>query len=288
MDDRYGVPEDRLAHYTCFRAPGPVRVDGRLDEQAWQAAPLSPPFVDLVSGGPAPLATCVACLWDDRAFYVGFHVEEPDVRATLTARDSFVWNDNDVEVFIAGEDCYYEFEINALGTVYEAFFVWQDALRPGGRFDRPEYDPRRRHVDLLGGFQDASRFGRHPRGKRWAFLDWDFAGLEAAVHVDGTINDPAAPDRGWTVELAFPWAGMAPLFSGRRLPPREGDVLRVDFSRFEPLGPLGGKPAPGWSLNPHGVYDSHIPECFSCVHFSGDAAEARDKGSGATTARCRG
>jgi dipeptide transport system ATP-binding protein len=25
---------------------------------------------------------------------------------------------------------------------------------------------------------------------------------------------------------------------------------------------------PGWSLNPHGVYDSHIPESFSVVHFT--------------------
>ena len=27
-------------------------------------------------------------------------------------------------------------------------------------------------------------------------------------------------------------------------------------------------PSPGWALNAHGVYDSHIPECFSYVHFT--------------------
>lgn len=268
MSTNYNVSEEQLAHCTCFRAPGPILVDGRLDEAAWRAAPLSPPFVDLVTGGPAPLETRIACLWDERAFYVAFRIEEPDVRAALTERDSFVWNDNDVEVFIGGDDCYYEFEINALGTVYEAFFVWQDALRPGSRFDRPEYDPRCRRVDMLGGFQDASRFGRHPRGRRWAFLDWDFQGLESGVHVDGVINDSSRRDKGWTVELAFPWQGMRPLFAARAFPPREGDVLRVDFSRFEPLGDPARKPAPGWCLNAHGVYDSHIPECFSFVRFS--------------------
>jgi hypothetical protein len=270
MNARYGSPEDQLFHYTCFRAPGPIRVDGRLDEAAWLAAPLSQRFVDMVTGEPGFFATRVACLWDERAFYVGFHVEEPAVRASLTERDSFIWNDNDVEVFIGGNDCYYEFEINALGTVYEAFFVWQDAFKPGSRFDRPEYDLRVRNVDLLGGFQDASRYGKHPRGKRWAFLDWDFQGLESGVRVDGVINDSSHIDKGWTVELAFPWQGMKPLFSDRAFPPREGDILRVDFSRFEALRSLGSevKPHPGWSLNPHGVYDSHIPECFSYVHFT--------------------
>lgn len=53
--------------------------------------------------------------------YVGFWIEEPQVRASLTERDSFIWYDNDVEVFFGGEDCYYEFEINALNTVYEVF-----------------------------------------------------------------------------------------------------------------------------------------------------------------------
>jgi hypothetical protein len=53
------------------------------------------------------------------------------------------------------------------------------------------------------------------------------------------------------------------------LPPRPGDTLRCDFSRFEAVR-VHGKPLPenpGWSLNLHGVYDSHIPESFSVVHF---------------------
>jgi hypothetical protein len=54
------------------------------------------------------------------------------------------------------------------------------------------------------------------------------------------------------------------------VPPRAGDVWRMDFSRFELLENCGVavEPHPGWALNRHGVYDSHIPECFSFVHFS--------------------
>jgi len=274
----YGVGEDRLTHVTAHRAPARIAVDGDLDKPAWRAVPRSPRFVDMVSGEPALYETRVACQWDAERFYVAYWIEEPQVRATLTERDSFVWNDNDVELFVAGDDCYYELEINAFGTAYEAFFVWQDALVRGSRFDRAGFDPMSRKVDLLGGFQDASRHGKHPRGRRFAFLDFDLAGLETAVRVDGKINEPGTTDRGWTVELALPWQSLAFLLGGRPLPPGEGETLRCDFSRFEALR-VHGKPLPenpGWSLNPHGAYDSHIPESFSVLELTAKtAAESR-------------
>lgn len=270
MKTRYGAPEEALAHYACRRTRDRIHIDGNLDKPVWRSTPKSARFVDLVSGEPGFFDTRMACLWDDWALYVGFWIEEPQVRATLTERDSFIWFDNDVEVFLGGDDCYYEFEINALGTIYEVFFIYQDALKRGSRFDRPEFDLYSRNVDVLGGFQDASRIGKHPRGKRWAFMDWDFPGLQSAVQVDGVINDSAHIDKGWTVELAFPWSGMASLFARQTLPPKEGDTLRASFSRFEALRYHGRTVAesPGWALNAHGVYDSHIPECFSYLHFS--------------------
>jgi hypothetical protein len=264
------VGAERLTHITCHKASSRIVVDGDLAKPAWRDAERSPRFVDMVSGEPALYDTRVACQWDAERFYVAYWIEEPQVRATLTERDSFIWNDNDVEIFVAGEDCYYELEINAFGTVYEAFFVWQDALVRGSRFEKAGLDPMSRKVDLLAGFQDANRFGRHPRGRRFAFLDFDLAGLETAVRVDGKINDPATTDRGWTVEMGLPWKSLAFLFDGRPLPPREGETLRCDFSRFEAVR-VHGKALPenpGWSLNPHGVYDSHIPESFSVVHFT--------------------
>jgi hypothetical protein len=270
MKPAYGCDEKDLAHYTCHRMPRKIEVDGFLDIPEWQKAPKSRRFVDLVTGVPCFFETRMASLWDDENLYVAFWIEEPNVRARLTARDSFVWTENDVEIFIGGEDCYYEFEINALGTVYEVFYIWQDAYKRGSRFDVPEFDLLTRRVDILGGFQDAMRSGRHPRGARWAFMDWDFPGLKTGVKVAGTVNDPSNIDKGWTAEIAFPWQGMKALAGSRPVPPGDGDVWRMDFSRFELLEYCGVKaePHPGWALNRHGVYDSHIPECFSFVHFS--------------------
>src|SRR5438094_822198 len=89
---------------TCYRAGGPLTIDGRLDEPSWRAAPTSTPFVDIVTGEPAWFDTRVALLWDDDCLYFGFRAEETDVRATLTERDSKIYEENDLEIFIAGKD----------------------------------------------------------------------------------------------------------------------------------------------------------------------------------------
>src|SRR3954470_16774812 len=159
------------ARYTCYRAAGPIAIDGKLDEPSWQLAPKSSPFVDIVTGRPAWFDTRVALLWDDDHLYFGFWVEETDVWGTMTARDSKIWEENDVEVFIGGKDAYYEFEINALNTVYEVFWIWKDILKPGSPYHgRPEFDPATQRTMVLDGVGGHV----HPRGERWGFLDWDF------------------------------------------------------------------------------------------------------------------
>jgi hypothetical protein len=125
-----------------------------------------------VTGEPAWFDTRVALLWDDDCLYFGFTAEEPEVRGYLTERDSRIYEDNDVEVFIAGENAYYEFEINALNTIYEVFWIWKDALAPGSYYGRPEFDPAAQRTMVLDGVGGHV----HPRGERWGFLDWDFPG----------------------------------------------------------------------------------------------------------------
>jgi hypothetical protein len=274
VSGRAAEPDIVPAEYTCHRAAGPISVDGIPDEASWQAAPKSPRFVDMVTGTPGPFDTRSAAVWDDENLYVAFWVEEPFVEAHLTERDAIIFTENDVEVFIDGGDCYYEFELNARNTVYEVFFIWQDAYTQGGRFDLPEFDVRTGKAYSFGGDYDRKPEsfwrGTHPRGCRWAYPSWDFPGLRSAVHVDGTLNDASDVDRGWTVEVAFPWAGMAHLANGRPLPPREGDTWRMFFGRFQKLVLSGQEvqPHPAWVWSHHGIYDTHMPERFPVIRFS--------------------
>jgi Carbohydrate family 9 binding domain-like len=270
------------AAYQCLRTREPIPIDGDLTKAAWQTAPRSPRFVDMATGDPGYFDTRAAALWDDENLYIAFWIEEPFVEAQLTERDSLIFNENDVEVFIDGGDCYYEFEINALGTVYEVFFIWQDAFGAGSRFDQAGFDPRSRNALSFGGNsdRDGKTFwrGTHPRGCRWAFLDWDFPGMKSAVKVDGKINDRSAVDRGWSVELAFPWTGMKWLANGRALPPRDGDLWRIFFGRFEKMifGGREANPQPAWCWTKHGVYDTHLPDRWTEVRFSTEALQDRE------------
>jgi hypothetical protein len=269
------TPDPRnAANYTSYKINVPVEVDGNLDKAVWQKAAKSPRFVDMVTGDPGLYNTRAAVLWDDENLYVGFWAEEPFVTATLTERDSLMFLDNDLELFIDGGDCYYELEVNAFNTLYEVFFIWKDAYKRNGKFDVPEFDVFKEKALTFGGDHDRSGkhfwWGTHPRKLRWAFLDFDMPGLRTAVQVDGRINDPSSIDKGWTLEIAIPWKSMNWLANGRTLPPSEGDVWKMFFGRFQKIT-LSGKevqPHPAWAWNKHGIYDTHLPECFTNIHFT--------------------
>jgi len=259
--------EKEIPHYTAHKTSVKPQIDGCLDEPAWQMAPRSPRFRDLISGRETIHDTRAALLWDEEYLYVAYWIEEPDLQATLTERDAPIYQNNDVELFIAGKDVYYEFEINSFGTIYEVLFIWNEAYEQGGYHLLPGLGKDAPESETFNGVGYTS----HPRGLRTGFFQWDFPGLQSAVYLDGTINDNQDRDRGWTVELALPWSGMDVLAKGdkRSLPPQDKDVWRMDFSRFNQY--KEAKPADdsgGWAWSPHGVWDSHIPECFSYVHFS--------------------
>jgi hypothetical protein len=121
---------------------------------------------------------------------------------------------NDVELFIAGQDAYYELEVNSLGTIYEVFFIWEEAYERAGYARMPEFDRGKEGVRPFRGVG----FKNHPRGPRIGFWRWDLPGLRSAVHVDDTVNDSSDRDRGWTVEIAVPWEGLAPLARDSHIP----------------------------------------------------------------------
>ncbi|MBR4756383.1 MAG: carbohydrate-binding family 9-like protein [Bacteroidales bacterium] len=270
--------------YQIRRAPAPIKIDGDLGKAVWLKAEKSTRFVDAVGGTPGIYDTRAAMLWDAEALYIAFWVEEPYPAATLTERDSLLWVENDLEVFIAGEDTYYEMQINAIGVIYEVFYLWRDAYP---RFDasgklvagKPYFARERFDIMNNGAVSFGGNFDRqdehfwtgiNPRGLRWVYRNWDFPGLETAVKVDGSLNDPSVVSKGWTAELKFPWKGFSDLFGEETVTPKAGMQMRMFHGRYNLLH-LNGKPVNvGWSWHPVGVADNHNPERFASFQLSSE------------------
>ena len=221
-------------HYNCVRARAPLKIDGKLDDAAWQNAPWTDWFVDIEGDAkPAPrFHTRVKMLWDDQNLYIGAELEEPDVWATLREHDSVIFHDNDFEVFLnptADGLKYFEFEINALNTSWDLFLP--KPYREGGKADN----------------------------------SWEIPGLRSAVWIDGTLNDPIDHDRGWTVELAFPWTAFTPRSGKGR--PSHGAEWRVNFSRVEWNKKLPGSKEDNWVWSPQGLVNMHVPARWGVVSF---------------------
>ena len=187
-------------------------------------------------------------LWDDDYFYIGAEMEEPDVWATLTERDSVIFRDNDFEVFIDPDGdthAYYELEVNALNTLWDLMLI--KPYRDGGP----------------------------------AINGWDIAGLQSAVDVRGTINRPGEATKAGVsrsrcrgrffakrrrvarrLNPAIDGVSTSHACSGTWTLLRAGDVKRLKPGSTDPL------PEHNWVWSPQGAINMHMPERWGYVQFS--------------------
>lgn len=180
-----------LPTYVVPRLKGELKIDGKLDDAAWQTAPSTPPFVYTMTGGPAKSEVHAKLLYDDTYLYVAFDVQTADVWGTKTQKDEPIYGEQVVEIFIdadGDQKTYNELEVSPHNVQFDAAFDY-------------------RRSDLQKAIQ------------------WD-SHMETAVQVQGTLDNPSDTDRGFTVEMKIP---MANLYAVPRLPPKPGDTWRFNL-----------------------------------------------------------
>ncbi|QEH41648.1 carbohydrate-binding family 9-like protein [Chitinophaga sp. XS-30] len=230
-------------HYVCYQTREAISIDGLPTETSWQQAVWTEDFSDIEGDArPAPLhRTRVKMCWDAQHLYIFAELTEPHIWATLRQHDTIIFHDNDFEVFIDPDGDthqYFEIEINALNTVMDLFM--SKPYRNGGP----------------------------------AMLNWDTKGLRTAVHINGTLNNPADKDRSWTVEMAIPFKALA--FFNTRITPEEGATWRINFSRVQwQTDVVNGRyvkrpktPEYNWVWSPQGIINMHAPEKWGYLQFS--------------------
>lgn len=180
----------------CRWATGPITIDGTLNEPAWQKAQVLKDFVVYWEHRPAKTATTARLLWDDTNLYFAAEMEDSDLYADVTQRNGMTWTNDVFELFFkpsAKRLAYYEFQVNAANTQLELFFP----SRGSGGYQR---------------FAPLTRFG-----------------MESAVRLQGTLNNPADKDKGWTVEGRIPLSAF--LASGDK--PQPGGKWRFALCRYD-------------------------------------------------------
>lgn len=240
--------------YVCYKTNTPIIIDGILSDEEWEAIPPIGDFVDIIADkSRAPhLNTMVKMAHDDKGLYIGAWLEEPHLWATLTRHDATVFLDNAFEVFFNPSNDthnYLEYEVNALGTIW----------------------------DLM--------LNKAYRDQGMGFSGWEFAGMKTAVHLDGTLNDPRDTDKGWSVEIFFPWESIYQVVTGKNKP-ADGDQIRVNFMRVQwPIITVDGKYVKRplkegeqyiesyWLWAPLGEPSTHLPEYWGYVQFTDQVAD---------------
>lgn len=241
--------------YYCCRALKPFFLDGKLDKPFWEDAPFTDAFWDIEGEHMERprFLTRAKMLWDDNNLYVGAKLDGNEIWGYITNRDDVIFQDNDFEIFIdpdSDTQQYYEFEMNVLNTLWDLFLPM--AYRDNGKG--------------LNGY--------------------DIHGLRTAVFVDGTINDPRAFNRSWSVEVVIPFAAITECLPQKRSP-KEGEYYRINFSRVQwktdikddkyqkQTNPATMQPLPedNWVWAPTGVINIHYPELWGFVFFTTTATK---------------
>lgn len=244
LENLFSTPKNYVVRHT----DEVLKMDGNLQENAWQKAVWTSDFVDIEGNlKPLPkLQTRVKMLWNDSTLFIAAELQEPQIWATQTHHDDIIYKDNDFEIFIDPDNNthqYFELEVNAINKIFDLFLP--KPYRNGGD----------------------------------ALISWDMAGLKTGVEVVGTLNNSKDTDKGWTVEFAIPLSSLRMGFPVKV--PEEGTLWRINFSRVEwdtkivgnkniKLTDTAGKNLPehNWVWSPQGVINMHFPERFGYLQFS--------------------
>ncbi|RYZ04749.1 MAG: hypothetical protein EOO73_22415 [Myxococcales bacterium] len=185
------------------RSRSPIRIDGKLDEDAWQHASLTGPFVNVTTGRPvtgSELGGRAKLLYDDSALFLGIEVVDEDLRGGFPPNepDPHLWSKDAVEIMIDpdgdGDNLdYYEVQIGPQNLVFDSVFdaYNQPRVEPNGPFGHQEWSSK----------------------------------LTSAVTLRGTLDDDEE-DEGYTVELSIPWSSFN---RAKRTPPTSVDTWRMNL-----------------------------------------------------------
>lgn len=166
---------ENLPVYKISYTNSKIEIDGRLDEKDWKSAPAVTFVFPWSKQAGRKQNTRAKLLWNKNYLYVAYICEDIDITAQYTRHDDPVYKDDCVEIFInpspGKSNCYYGFEMNAKGVLYDYFRV-----------------------------PDVCMIKR-----------LDFENILLKTSIEGTLNKRDDKDHSWILELAIPFSNFREL-----------------------------------------------------------------------------
>ncbi|ORX93431.1 hypothetical protein K493DRAFT_302656 [Basidiobolus meristosporus CBS 931.73] len=183
-----GVAASSLGNNTCkvpspkthvsYRSTGPIILDGKLDDEAWQKVPWTDNFGNIQgpAGTPPPsmMNTRVKIMFDSDYIYVGAQIDEEVIRAKTKYYEGQKWDDNDFQFYLDADRTSRNLKVikmNALG-LYEALI-----------YDKP---PSNNGVGKPWDIQSKFEYKVFTNGKvndpRWSKVKGGFWSVEWKLH----------------------------------------------------------------------------------------------------------
>ena len=214
-----------IPHYEVKRATSPLVIDGKPDDKAWSSAGTIELIFPWEAQTGAKQKTIARLLWDDENLYVSYECEDADITAVFAEHDDPTYRDDAVEIFInpmpSQTGIYFGLEMNALAVLYD--YVMYDSKN--------------------------------------LFKQFDLRGVKLATNIEGTMNVHGDKDKGWSLEVAIPWAN----FDGLGKRPTPGTAWAANINRWDGTEP--NRRMSNWSDPVQPRANPHVPARFGQLLF---------------------
>lgn len=164
-----------------------IKLDGKLDEEAWKTAASLPNLVSLKSNRApaedAPNRAAAKLLWNEKSLFLGLDVRDDDLEGGFpkTAKEPPLWKRDGFEIVLkvdgkADNKNYYRILVNLQNLVFDSAYT---------DFELPAHEK-------LG-----------PVGYR----EWS-SRVKVATLITGTVGDASDSDQGYVQEIEIPWVSF--------------------------------------------------------------------------------
>jgi hypothetical protein len=168
--ERAQEPPEQVPTCQIMRASGPIAIDGKADDPAWQQAERIE-FIfpwSKIEKGERSQGTVARMLWDDDNLYIVYVCDDPYLDSEVTEHDGPVYQEDAVEIFVTPNpdslSTYFGYEMNITPALLD-------------------------YIAFEGGVQST----------RVIQFAWESEGVQLKTTYEGTLNDHSA-----TWVAAFP------------------------------------------------------------------------------------